>query len=24
VALYVKRLALEQPYLAFYGPSTHA
>jgi hypothetical protein len=24
VALYVKRLALDQPYLAFYGPSKHA
>jgi unsaturated chondroitin disaccharide hydrolase len=24
LALYVKRLALDQPYLAFYGPSTHA
>jgi unsaturated chondroitin disaccharide hydrolase len=24
LALYLKRLALEQPYLAFYGPPTHA
>jgi unsaturated chondroitin disaccharide hydrolase len=24
VALYLARLALDQPYLAFYGPSTHA
>jgi hypothetical protein len=24
LALYVKRLALGQTYLAFYGPSTHA